>query len=119
MNKAIQIGNVGKDPETFTTKSGKKVAKFSLATTDGGETQWHNIVAWEKTAEIVEQYVKKGMLVAVDGQIKYRSYDDKDGNKRQITEIVASSVELLSKSDKPEAHHETDDRGSGSDGLQF
>jgi len=95
MNKFIVTGNVGKDPEVITTSTGKKVVKFSLAETYGKETQWHNVVCWEKTADIVEKYVKKGSKIAVDGRVTYRTYEDKDGNKRQITEVVAKEIELL------------------------
>ena len=128
MNKFLLIGNVGKDPEVITTNSGKKVAKFSLAETFGKETQWRNIVCWEKTAEIVEQYVKKGMKIGIDGRVTYRTYEDKDGNKRQITEVVAKEIELLG-SKPAESSQETtsqetqqppvQDSGVADDGLPF
>lgn len=95
MNKAILIGHVGKDPE-IRDANGKKVATFSLATTDGKDkTTWHNIVTWERTAELVEKYVKKGSHIAIQGRISNRSYDDKEGNKKYVTEIVADWIELL------------------------
>jgi single-strand DNA-binding protein len=103
-NKVQLIGNLGNDPEIITMDSGKKLAKFSIATNEtyknqAGErvtdTQWHNVVAWGKTAEIVEQYVTKGKEVAVEGKLSHRSYDDKDGNKRYTTEVVCNELLLL------------------------
>ena len=103
-NKVQLIGNLGNDPEIITLDSGKKLAKFSIATNDTyknqkGErvtdTQWHNVVAWGKTAEIIESYVTKGKEVAVEGKLAHRSYDDKEGNKRYITEVVCNELLLL------------------------
>lgn len=103
-NKVQLIGNLGNDPEIITLESGKKLAKFSIATNDTyknqkGErvtdTQWHNVVAWGKAAEIIESYVTKGKEVAVEGKLAHRSYDDKDGNKKYITEVVCSELLLL------------------------
>ena len=100
INKAILVGHVGKDPEVRTTTN-SRVASFSLATTekynDQEKTQWHNCIVWAKLADVVEKYVKKGQLLYVEGRIEYRSYDDKDGNKRYITEIVVSSLQMLGK----------------------
>lgn len=100
INKAILIGRVGKDPEVRTTTN-SKVASFSLATTDKYKdketTQWHNCVVWAKLADVVEQYVKKGQLLYLEGKIEYRSYDDKDGNKKYITEIVVMNLQMLGK----------------------
>ena len=110
MNKAILLGNVGKDPEIRTTGNGTKVASFSLATTekwkdkDGNSseaTEWHNITAWNNVAKIVESYVKKGDKLLIEGRITNRSYDDKDGNKKYITEVVCNNLELLGGRDKP------------------
>lgn len=104
VNKAILIGRLGKDPEVRRTTSGSPVARFSLATNEvwtdkNGEkqerTEWHNIVAWSKLAEICEQYLSKGKLVYIEGRIQTREYDDRDGNKRRITEIVASDMKML------------------------
>ena len=95
-NKVQLIGNLGQDPEIVTLESGNKLAKFSIATSDyyknaKGEkvedTQWHNIVAWGKTAEIVENYLTKGKQVAVEGKLIHRSYETKEGEKRYITEV--------------------------------
>jgi single-strand DNA-binding protein len=104
VNKAILIGNLGKDPELRYLPSGQPVAKFSLATgsrwkdKDGqwqDRTDWHNIVAFGRTAEVCNEYLKKGSPLFVEWRIQTRSYDDRDGNKRWITEIVAQNVNLL------------------------
>ena len=104
VNKAILIGNLGKDPEVRFTAGGKAVAKFSVATSDqwtdqDGQrqerTEWHNIVVWGKQAEACGQYLQKGRSVYVEGNIRYRQYDDKEGNKRYITEVVAQRVQFL------------------------
>ena len=103
-NKVQLIGNLGNNPEIITLDSGKKLAKFSIATNESyknakgekvTETQCHNIIAWNKTAEIVEQYLVKGKEVAVEGKLTSRSFDDKDGNKRNVTEIVINELLLL------------------------
>ncbi|WP_298285003.1 single-stranded DNA-binding protein [uncultured Lutibacter sp.] len=103
-NKVQLIGNLGNNPEIITLESGKKIAKFSIATNETyknakGEkvtdTQWHNVVAWNKTAEIAEQYLEKGKEVAIEGKLTSRSYDDKDGNKRYITEVVVNELLML------------------------
>jgi single-strand DNA-binding protein len=103
-NTVQLIGNLGNDPEIITMDSGKKLAKFSIATNESyknqqGEritdTQWHNVVAWGKTAEIIEEYVTKGKEVAVEGKLTTRSYDDKEGNKRYITEVVCNELLML------------------------
>ena len=105
-NKVQLIGNLGNDPEIINLESGKTLAKFSLATNDSyknadGEkvtnTQWHNVVAWGKTAEIIEKYVGKGKEVAIEGKLTSRSYDDKEGIKRYTTEIVCSELLMLGK----------------------
>jgi len=103
-NKVQLIGNLGNDPEIINLDGGKKLAKFSIATNETyknqkGEkvtdTQWHNIVAWGKTAEIIEKYVAKGKEVAVEGKLTSRSYDDKEGVKRYITEVVCNELVML------------------------
>lgn len=105
-NRVQLIGNLGMDPEMVTFENGKKLSKFSLATsqtyydTKGEkttETQWHNLVAWDKLAERVQKLLKKGSMVAVDGRLVYRTYDSKEGQKRYITEIVLSNLEILQK----------------------
>ncbi len=104
VNKAILVGNLGRDPEVRFTPSGRAVAKFPIATTerwtdqDGNRqerTEWHNIVVWGKQAETCGQYLAKGRQVYVEGSIRTRSYDDKEGNKRYITEIIARDVRFL------------------------
>ncbi len=104
VNKVILVGNLGKDPEVRFTPSGRAVARFTLATSESWmdqesarqeRTDWHNIVVWGKQAESCGQYLTKGRQVYVEGRITSRSYDDKDGNKRYITEIVAQSVKFL------------------------
>ena len=106
MNFTLLSAHVGKDPEVRHLESGKVVANFSLATNDGAEkTNWHNIVVWNKSAEVAEKYVKKGSKIAVQGQTEYRSYQDKEGNNRWITEIVCFRIELLDK--KPDSSQTT------------
>jgi single-strand DNA-binding protein len=105
LNKAQVIGHVGKDAEVRYTGTGTPVATFSVATTESWKdkasgqmqerTEWHNIVAWSRLAEICGEYVKKGGRVYIEGRIQNRSYDDKDGNKRYTSEIVASDMMLL------------------------
>ena len=105
-NKVQLIGNVGNVPEIVNLESGKKLAKFSIATNESyknskGEkitdTQWHNVVAWGKTAELIENYVPKGKEIGVEGKLTSRSYEDEDGNKRYITEVVCNELLLLGK----------------------
>ena len=104
VNKVILVGNLGKDPEVRFTPSGRAVAKFSIATTESWmdqesgrqeRTEWHNIVVWGKQAESCGQYLAKGRQVFIEGAIRSRSYDDKEGNKRYITEIIAQRVQFL------------------------
>lgn len=105
-NKVQLIGNLGNNPEVIVTENGKKLAKFSIATNETyknakGEkitdTQWHNIVAWGKTADIVENYITKGKEVAIEGRLTTRSYDTKEGEKRYITEIICNELLMLGK----------------------
>ncbi|WP_295833842.1 single-stranded DNA-binding protein [uncultured Winogradskyella sp.] len=105
-NKVQLIGNLGNDPEIVNLESGKTLAKFSVATNESyknaqGEkvtdTQWHNIVAWGKTAQIIEKYVGKGKEVAIEGKLTTRSWEDKDGVKRYTTEVVCSELLMLGK----------------------
>ncbi|CAM4220045.1 single-stranded DNA-binding protein [Zobellia nedashkovskayae] len=109
-NHVQLIGNVGQEPTITNLESGKKVARFSLATNEyykdakgekQTETNWHTVVAWGKTAEIIEKYVAKGKEVAVAGKLKTRTYTTDDGNQRYATEVVADEILLLgSKDDK-------------------
>jgi len=105
VNKVILIGNLGRDPELRYTQSGQAVANFSLATSESwkdknsGErkesTEWHRITTWGKTAELASQYLSKGRTVYVEGRLQTREYEDKDGIKRKVTEVVASNVTFL------------------------
>ena len=103
-NKVQLIGHVGNAPEILNLESGKKLAKFSIATSESyknskGEkitdTQWHNIVAWGKTAELIENYVPKGKEVGIEGKLTSRSYEDKDGVKRYVTEVICNELLLM------------------------
>ncbi|MBD3321925.1 MAG: single-stranded DNA-binding protein [Chitinivibrionales bacterium] len=105
VNKAILIGNLGKDPELKYTPSGQAVCSFPLATSErftdkSGQkrerTEWHNIVAWNKLAELANQYLQKGRSAYIDGRIATRSWDDRDGNKRFKTEVIAREIVFLS-----------------------
>ena len=106
VNKVILIGNLGKDPEIKYTSSGMAVAKFSLATNERykdkegqwqDRTEWHNVVAWQRLAEIVGEYVKKGSKLYLEGRIQTSSWDDKEtGQKKYRTEIIANDLVLLS-----------------------
>ncbi len=104
VNKVILIGNLGKDPVVRHLESGVAVASFSIATTetfkskDGNKTEhteWHNIVLWRGLAEISEKYLKKGDKVYIEGRLRTRQWDDKDGNKRYTTEILADNMTML------------------------
>ena len=103
-NKVQLIGNLGGKPEVKNTESGKKLAQFSIATSESyrnakgekvTETQWHRIVAWGKLAEIAEKYLDKGKEVAIEGKLVNRSYNDKDGNKKYISEIQLNELLML------------------------
>ena len=107
LNRVILVGRAGKDPEvTVMPNSGQQLAKFSLATNEGYfdknnnawkdlPTEWHNIVAWGRPAEIMNEYLAKGREVYIEGRIVNRSYDDKDGNKRHISEIVVQNFQFI------------------------
>ncbi|HEY3202651.1 MAG TPA: single-stranded DNA-binding protein [Thermoanaerobaculia bacterium] len=106
VNKVILIGNLGKDPEIRTTPQGTSLARFSLATTSTWKdasgarqerTEWHDIVAWEKLAQICGEYLHKGKMVYVEGSLQTRSWEDQNGQKRYKTEIKASNVVMLSR----------------------
>ena len=116
INKAILVGNVGQDPEiryTGDVNNGTKVATFRLATTERyrdrngnlqEHTEWHSIVVWRTTADVVEKYVKKGPQVYIEGRLRSRSGDDQNGNKRYVTEIVADTLQLLGR--RPEGQQQ-------------
>jgi single-strand DNA-binding protein len=112
MNKVMLIGNVGQDPEVRYVEQGVAVARLSLATSERGytlqngtqvpeHTDWHNVILWRKLAEIVEKYVHKGDRLYIEGRIRYRSFDDKQGQRRYVTEIWADNMELLGGGTRP------------------
>ena len=116
INKVILIGNLGKDPEIRYTQSGAAVVNFSIATTerwkgqDGQQqeqTEWHNIVAWKRLAEICSEFLSKGSKVYIEGKLQTRKWQDKDGNDRYTTEIVARDMQMLTP------------RGAGSGGGSY
>ncbi len=103
-NRVQLIGNPGADPEVKTLETGTKLARFSLATNESyknskgekiTETQWHNLVAWGKTADLVEKYVRKGKELGLEGKLVNRQYETTEGEKRYITEIVVQEILLL------------------------
>lgn len=106
VNKVILVGNLGKDPEVRYLDSGVAVANFSLATTENyknkegervSQTEWHNVVFWRGLAEIAEKYLKKGDSIYVEGKIRTRKWEDKEGNTRYSTEVLADNMTMLGK----------------------
>lgn len=104
-NRVQLIGNLGNDPEVREFDGGKKMVKFSVATNEVyknskgekvKETQWHNLVAWGRVATLAEKYLKKGKEVAIDGKLTTRSYEDRDGNKKYVSEIIVNDILMLS-----------------------
>ena len=105
VNKVILIGNLGKDPEVRHLENGAAVANFSIATSENykdrktgekvSQTEWHNIVAWRGLAEIAEKYLKKGAKVYIEGKLKTRTWQDKDGNNRYSTEVITDNLTML------------------------
>ncbi len=125
LNKVILIGNLGRDPELRYTQSGQAVANFTLATTESitkrdGEredrTEWHRIVAWGKLAEICGEYLSKGRQIYVEGRIQTREWEDKEGNKRWTTEIVARNMQMLGRRSEGTDAGEPGEPSSGSSG---
>jgi single-strand DNA-binding protein len=111
-NSVRLIGNLGKAPDVKEVSEGRKMARFSVATHDTytnqkgekvEETNWHNLVAWGKLAEVAEKYLRKGSEVAVEGKLSSRSYTDKDGNKKYITEVVVNNLQMLGKKEAVES----------------
>ena len=128
VNIAIVVGNLGKDPEVRFTQSGRAVANFSVATSDSWtgqdgnrqeRTEWHNIVVWGKQAELCGQYLAKGRQVFVQGRIQTRSWEDKTGNTRYTTEIVAQRVQFLGGAGGARASQEQQDPGFGDASQSF
>ena len=108
-NKVQLIGNLGQNPEIKTTEGGKKLARFNIATNESypntkgekvTETQWHTVIAWGKVADIAEKYLSKGSEVAIEGKLVNRSYNDKQGNKKYVTEVQVNEVLMLDKAAK-------------------
>lgn len=106
INKVILVGNLGKDPEVRYLDGGIAVAKFPLATSETikdkngnkiDQTEWHNVVLWRGLAEVAEKFLKKGATVYIEGKIKSRSWEDKEGNKRYITEVIGDNLTMLNK----------------------
>lgn len=113
LNKVLLIGNLGKDPEIQNFDKGALLAKFPLATTETfkdkngqrqDKTEWHNIVVWGTLAEVAQKYLRKGMMVYVEGRIQSRQYEDKDGNKKHITEIRAENFQMLERREGAAGH---------------
>lgn len=131
VNKVILVGRLGKDPELRYTPSGTAVATFTMATTENykdregqkqEKTEWHNIVAWRQLAEICGKFLHKGKQIYIEGKIQTRSYDDRDGNKRYITEIVVDQMQMLGSKDDGQqgggGYGGQQDRGSAQRGGQ-
>lgn len=110
VNKVILVGHLGKDPEVRHLEGGTTLVNFPLATSetytkDGKkveQTEWHNIVMWRGLADVAAKYLQKGKLVYIEGKLRSRSYDDKEGNKRYVTEIVAESFNMLGRKNENE-----------------
>ena len=118
VNKAILLGNLGKDPEIRRLDDGRAVANFSIATSESyknkaGErvtnTEWHNVVLWSPLAEIAENYLKKGSQVYIEGKISNRSYEDKDGVKKYISEVVGRDITLLGRAPDSTGQNQTNE----------
>tara|TARA_B100001564_G_C20531673_1_gene620077 strand:+ start:499 stop:915 length:417 start_codon:yes stop_codon:yes gene_type:complete len=121
VNKVILLGHLGKDPDVKKLDSGKSVANFSLATSEvyknkEGEkvtnTEWHNIVLWSPLAEIAESYLKKGSQLYLEGKISNRSYEDKDGVKKYISEVVGRDITLLGKPTSESSNENSNNEGA-------
>lgn len=122
VNKVILVGNLGKDPEVRHLEGGAAVANFTLATSESykdksgarqEQTEWHNIVVWRGLAEVAEKYLKKGMTIYIEGKLRTRSWDDKEGHKRYSTEIVGDTFTILSKKENNPASGNDDGNQSG------
>ena len=117
VNKVILVGNLGKDPEVRKLENGVSVASFTMATSEAfkdkttnelrTQTEWHNIVVWRGLAEVAEKYLKKGMQIYLEGKLRTRSYQDKDGNTKYTTEIVGDNLVMMSKGSGNEGNSQT------------
>lgn len=119
VNKVILVGNLGKDPEVRHLEGGAAVANFTLATTETyknkegnrqEQTEWHNVVVWRGLAEVAEKYLKKGMTVYIEGKLRTRSWEDKEGHKRYSTEVVGDTFTILSKKESSPSQQTNDDQ---------
>lgn len=130
MNRVIIVGNLGQKPEVRQAKSGTSVCSFSVATTESTKkgdqweeyTEWHRVVVFGRVAENCAKYLDKGKKVAVDGKLRTSSYEDKQGNPRKSTEIIADKVEFLTKADSSESKPQDRPASSndyGNDGIPF
>ena len=125
INKAILVGNLGKDPEEKYANNGTAISNFNIATSEkwGGEekTEWHRIVAFGKLAEICNQYLKRGKQVYIEGRIQTRDWEDRGGNKRYTTEIVANTMKMLSGSAQLSTgeYQESESNKNKSDDIPF
>lgn len=121
MNKIILIGRMTKNAEVRYTQSNKAVAQFSLAVNRPGkkETDFINIIAWDKLGEIVQKYTHKGSLIAVEGRLQTRTYEDNNGNKKYITEVVANNINLLEPKNKQKQTEERINNGLPEDNLDI
>ena len=126
INKAILVGNVGRDPEIRSTHSGTRVANFRLATnerrrdSDGqwnDHTEWHTVVVWGRMVEVVEQYVHKGRQLYIEGALRTRSWETQDGQKRQTTEIHARELKLLGSRQQGDTGGPLEDHGGVAQGF--
>lgn len=126
VNKVVLIGNLGKDPDVQHLEGNIAVAKFPLATTETykdktgklvSQTEWHNVVLWRGLAELAQKYLHKGSLVYIEGRLRTRSWEDKEGNKRSATEVVADNLIMLDKrtDNSNSSHTETLDKLTDSD----
>ena len=118
LNRVTLVGNIGKEREVKILSDGTEVAKFSLATTEvyrakdgrvGSDTQWHTVVLWRGLAGLAKNCLKKGSLILLEGRIRYRAYEDKDGNRRQVTEIVGDQLIMLDRRNPVHPHVEGPD----------
>ena len=128
VNKVILVGYLGQDPEIRYTQSGKAVCNFTLATTENytpkgsdtreEKTEWHRIITWERLAEICGEYLAKGRQVYIEGRLQTRDWEDRDGNKRTTTEIVAQTMQMLGsppKGERPSKNNQAPPRGKSPD----
>jgi len=123
MNRVFLVGRLGQDPILRYTANNKAVCHFSVATDDtwGGEkeTEWHDIVTWGRQAETCDKYLEKGYLVSVVGRIRTRTYEDRDGNRRFLKEIIASEVKFIQKPYKGDDKHNCDSGGISDEDIPF